>query len=79
MLLPGEGRLFTIPDLGVHHADPGLRVAPILVFTLGRSAQAKVPESRARPPELSLGARHHRDDRERAWSLTVLVSEGGRN
>src|SRR5688572_13163483 len=42
----GEGRLFTIPDLRVHHADLGVHVAPILAFTLDRSGCSPWAETR---------------------------------
>ncbi|MBI3028069.1 MAG: helix-turn-helix domain-containing protein [Candidatus Rokubacteria bacterium] len=38
--LGGKGRLFTITDLRVHHADLGVHVGPILVFSLDRNAHS---------------------------------------
>jgi len=37
---------FTVTDLGVHHADPGVHDGLIYVFTMERSARSRWSETR---------------------------------
>src|SRR5207245_395228 len=64
----GQGRLFTITDLRVHHADLGVHDGPILLFTLRRSGCSRWTD---------LGVHH--GPKPAVWSRAMAEAEGDRH